>query len=68
MSSTLVLIFFTTIVFGGFIPYLIKHYKSKEEQEIKDYHLLNDKVESKIFQSTGTYDYDYSHPNNKLIE
>lgn len=66
VSSTLVLIFFTTIVFGALIPFVMRHFKEKPDDT--DYQSMTTEYDNKMFQSTGTYDYDYLHPNTKLAE
>jgi hypothetical protein len=78
--ATLILIFLTTIIFGAIMPFVFSYYRAKDTQpeQLKrlapdeyDYELLRryESQEPEIkFASTGTYDYDFSHPNNKLLE
>jgi hypothetical protein len=76
--SALVLIFITTILFGALMPFVINYYRAKDLTDaiaaipnIYEYELLErDKslIQEVKFVSAGTYDYDFSHPNNKLLE
>jgi hypothetical protein len=77
--TTLILIFLTTIVCGAAMPFVFSHYRSREVEPEMSKALSNDEIEYELlrcesqaqevkFASTGTYDYDFSHPNNKLLE
>ena len=56
VSSTLALVFFTTIVFGALMPFTIKFLKSFEESSEKQ----GDYVE---LSSLNEVRFDYQHPN-----
>jgi hypothetical protein len=77
VSTTLVLVFFTTIVFGALMPYAIKQFRLYESPNFKPklpskhdsnqitYKLLseNDENDETLKRS---FEYSYCHPNNNI--
>lgn len=74
VSTTLILVFFTTIVFGALLPIVIKHYRKVDEEmmifhnitDMSDKLLENDKNYHEV-ASHGTFEFTYSHPNNRFL-
>jgi NhaP-type Na+/H+ or K+/H+ antiporter len=71
ISTTLIMVFFSTIVFGALMPMVIKHYNKtdaldelKESKKDISYKLLSED-ERKYFVSNDSVDFTYSHPNNR---
>jgi NhaP-type Na+/H+ or K+/H+ antiporter len=63
VSSTLVLVFITTILFGGLMPFIIRFFKGFEPIKEEDEFLLNhdyDKEEDENHKFV-----DFTHPNFK---
>jgi NhaP-type Na+/H+ or K+/H+ antiporter len=73
VSTTLIMVFITTIVFGAVLPLVIKHYRQVDiDMMITPPKEINSKmIESTVhhkeeFYSHGTFEYTYSHPNNRF--
>ena len=78
VSTTLVMVFITTIVFGAVLPLVIKYYKENDEelkmhQMKKEIEQNNKEMENgktnhhkEDTYSHGTFEYTYSHPNNRF--
>lgn len=70
ISTTLILVFLTTIVFGAMMPSVIQSYKIVEYDSLKDskkessYKLLSDQPEN-YYTAKETLMFSYSHPNNR---
>jgi len=65
ISSTLALVFLTTIIFGAFMPMAIKYFKSldpvdENKDKIKE-ESHNDEVD-KMYDNVN-FNYEFSHPN-----
>lgn len=74
VSSTLVLVFITTILFGGIMPIVIKFFKSFEPKDEADQALLLDEHETKGHDDHGHEEgeddhkfVDFTHPNFKKM-
>jgi len=71
ISTTLILVFVTTIVFGALMPSVIKNYKevdiilSKASKKESSYKLLSDDHQESFITSKETLMFSYSHPNNR---
>ena len=65
LSTTLAQVFFSTIVFGGLIPYIIKFWKSFEKiEEIDHNKSINEDKNSNNLSIIGTgKQFYYEHPN-----
>lgn len=73
ISTTLIMVFITTIVFGALLPLVIKHYR---QVDIDMMITPPNQISSNLIESTvhhneelhshGTYEYNYSHPNNRF--
>jgi NhaP-type Na+/H+ or K+/H+ antiporter len=77
VSTTLILVFFTTIIFGAMIPSMIKYYKKVDsEMMIFTKRESDDKIinrengismkDMEEIASHGTFEYTFSHPNNRF--
>ncbi len=64
VSTTLILVFFTTIIFGALLPTVIVYYKKVDH----DLMIGGDKKTECVDEiaSHGTFEYTYSHPNNRF--
>jgi hypothetical protein len=70
ISTTLILVFVTTIVFGALMPSVIKNYKevdiiTKESKKESSYKLLSEDHQESFVTSKETLMFSYSHPNNR---
>jgi hypothetical protein len=71
ISTTLILVFLTTIVFGALLPSVIKTYKDidnnliKESKKESSYKLLSEDHHESYVTSKETLMFSYSHPNNR---
>lgn len=57
VNSTLILVFFTTIVFGALMPFFIKFFKSFDGDQIEDSHKKEEDSAEKMEI------YNFMHPN-----
>jgi hypothetical protein len=71
ISTSLILVFFTTIIFGALMPSVIKHYKVLDYDILKgskkesSYKLLSEEQNENYFVEKETLMFSYSHPNNR---
>ncbi len=74
VSTTLIMVFVTTIIFGALIPLVIRYYKKVDLEmnippdEINGHKLLIENINHhrEDNYSHGTFEYTYSHPNNRF--
>ncbi len=75
VSTTLIMVFFTTIVFGAVMPLVIKYYRQVDvdmmliplpQKDVNDKLLESTVHHKEDVYSHGTFEYTYSHPNNRF--